>query len=186
MLLAWRMLKERGAPMELWQMDVVGGFVLADGRRAKALTGVDDHSRFCISARLMLRETSQRVCEGLALALRTWGVPGQILTDNGIVVGPVTPEMRAGMLKRTEPMVAEFVTEVGRDSQEVLDAYFAKVGRWSGIRLCLPCGRPAQRSGSIRVRTASCIQCCPDDFPAKVEGAGPGASHTIAAGPDGH
>jgi hypothetical protein len=25
--------------MELWQMDVVGGFVLADGRRAKALTG---------------------------------------------------------------------------------------------------------------------------------------------------
>ena len=35
---------ERGAAMELWQMDVVGGFVLADGRRAKALTGVDDHS----------------------------------------------------------------------------------------------------------------------------------------------
>ena len=26
--------------MELWQMDVVGGFVLADGTRAKALTGV--------------------------------------------------------------------------------------------------------------------------------------------------
>ena len=48
---------ERGVPMELWQMDVVGGFVLADGRRAKALTGVDDHSRFCVSAHLMLRET---------------------------------------------------------------------------------------------------------------------------------
>ena len=76
---------ERGAPMELWQMDVVGGFVLADGRRAKALTGVDDHSRFCISAFLMLRESSQRVCEGLALAMRTHGVPEQILTDNGKV-----------------------------------------------------------------------------------------------------
>ena len=76
---------ERGAPMELWQMDVVGGFVLADGRRAKALTGVDDHSRFCISAHLMLRETSQQVCEGLALALRSYGVPEQILTDNGKV-----------------------------------------------------------------------------------------------------
>jgi transposase len=37
---------ERGAPMELWQLDVVGGFLLADGTRAKALTGVDDHSRF--------------------------------------------------------------------------------------------------------------------------------------------
>jgi transposase InsO family protein len=76
---------ERGTPMELWQMDTVGGFVLADGSRAKALTGVDDHSRFCISAHLMARESSQRVCDGLAKALRAWGVPGQILTDNGKV-----------------------------------------------------------------------------------------------------
>jgi transposase-like protein len=45
---------ERGGPMELWQMDVVGGFLLADGTSAKALTGIDDHSRFCVSARLML------------------------------------------------------------------------------------------------------------------------------------
>lgn len=34
----------RGVSMELWQMDVVGGFPLADGTSAKALTGVDDHS----------------------------------------------------------------------------------------------------------------------------------------------
>ena len=73
---------ERGLPMELWQMDVVGGFLLADGRRAKALTGLDDHSRFCVSAYLMLRESSPHVCDGLATALRAHGVPGQILTDN--------------------------------------------------------------------------------------------------------
>mgnify|MGYP001549191810 FL=1 len=72
---------ERGAPMELWQMDVVGGFVLADGTKAKAFTGVDDHSRFCVSAYLMSRESSRSVCEGLALAMRRWGVPGEILTD---------------------------------------------------------------------------------------------------------
>ena len=76
---------ERGTPMELWQMDVVGGFVLADGRRAKALTGIDDHSRFCVSAFLTLRETAQRVCDGLALAMRTHEVPEEILTDNGKV-----------------------------------------------------------------------------------------------------
>jgi transposase InsO family protein len=76
---------ERGTPMELWQMDVVGGFVLADGRRAKALTGVDDHSRYCVSAYLTYRETSQRVCDGLALAMRSHGVPEEILTDNGKV-----------------------------------------------------------------------------------------------------
>ncbi len=76
---------ERGQPMELWQMDVVGGFLLADGSRAKALTGVDDHSRFCVSARLMVRERTRPVCEGLADALAAYGVPTQILTDNGKV-----------------------------------------------------------------------------------------------------
>jgi transposase len=76
---------ERGAAMELWQMDVVGGFVLADGTKAKALTGIDDHSRFCVSANLMVRESSQKVCAGLTKALETFGVPEQILTDNGKV-----------------------------------------------------------------------------------------------------
>ena len=76
---------ERAAPMELWQMDVVGGFALADGSRAKALTGIDDHSRFCVSARLMPRERTQAVCDGLVVALQAHGVPEQILTDNGKV-----------------------------------------------------------------------------------------------------
>ncbi len=76
---------ERGAPMELWQMDVVGGFLLADGTRAKALTGIDDHSRFCVSAMLMPRERTRPVCEALAAAMRAHGVPEQILTDNGRV-----------------------------------------------------------------------------------------------------
>jgi len=76
---------ERGAPMELWQLDVVHGFALADGTAAKALTGIDDHSRFCVSARLMLRERTQAVCDGFSSALRTYGVPAQILTDNGKV-----------------------------------------------------------------------------------------------------
>jgi transposase InsO family protein len=76
---------ERGAANELWQMDVVGGFLLADGSHAKALTGVDDHSRFCVSARLMARERTRAVCEGLGAALAAYGVPAQILTDNGKV-----------------------------------------------------------------------------------------------------
>jgi transposase InsO family protein len=76
---------ERGAPMELWQLDVVGGFHLADGTTAKALTGVDDHSRFCVSARLMHRERTSKVCEGFSVALRQYGVPDQVLTDNGKV-----------------------------------------------------------------------------------------------------
>lgn len=76
---------ERGAPMELWQMDVVGGFLLADGTHAKALTGVDDHSRYCVSAALMGRERTRPVCDALGAALARYGVPQQILTDNGKV-----------------------------------------------------------------------------------------------------
>jgi transposase InsO family protein len=76
---------ERGAPMELWQMDVVGGFPLADGTSAKALIGIDDHSRMCVCARLMNRERTRAVCDGLRAALGTYGVPEQILTDNGKV-----------------------------------------------------------------------------------------------------
>jgi hypothetical protein len=71
--------------MQLWQLDVVGGFLLADGTHAKALTGVDDHSRFCVSARLMPAERTRAVCDGLAAALRRFGCPEQILTDNGRV-----------------------------------------------------------------------------------------------------
>ncbi|BBY25635.1 hypothetical protein MSTO_58400 [Mycobacterium stomatepiae] len=76
---------ERGAPMELWQMDIVGGFPLADGTSAKALTGIDDHSRMCVCARLMARERTRAVCDGLRDALARYGVPEQILTDNGKV-----------------------------------------------------------------------------------------------------
>ena len=76
---------ERAAPMELWQFDVVHGFLLADGTSAKALTGIDDHSRFCVSARLMSRERTQAVCDGFSSALKAFGAPAQVLTDNGKV-----------------------------------------------------------------------------------------------------
>ena len=55
---------ERGRPNELRQMDTVGGFLLADGTKAKALTGIDDHSWFCVSAYLMPRESSRRFVRG--------------------------------------------------------------------------------------------------------------------------
>lgn len=76
---------ERSRSMELWQMDVVGRFHLLDGTEVKVVTGVDDHSRFCVCARVVARATARPVCEALQWALRTHGVPDQILTDNGKV-----------------------------------------------------------------------------------------------------
>lgn len=76
---------ERERPMQLWQMDVMGGVLLDDGSELKVLTGVDDHSRFCVAAGLMPRAISRAVCEILLASLRTHGVPDEILTDNGKV-----------------------------------------------------------------------------------------------------
>ena len=76
---------ERGRPMELWQMDVVGGVLLEDGTECKILTGIDDHSRFMICAGVMTRAISRQVCGHLASAFERYGPPEEILTDNGKV-----------------------------------------------------------------------------------------------------
>src|SRR5215468_7798140 len=52
-------------------------------REVKVVTGVDDHSRFCVIAAVTERATSRAVCLALAAALARYGVPEEILTDNG-------------------------------------------------------------------------------------------------------
>jgi len=76
---------ERSRSMELWQMDIVGRFYLADGTEVKVVTGVDDHSRFCVCARIVARATAKPVCDALTFALHQHGAPSEILTDNGKV-----------------------------------------------------------------------------------------------------
>ncbi len=69
--------------MALWQLDIVGGVFLADGTEAKIVTGVDDHSRFCVICQVVARATGRAVCLAFAAALRAFGVPEEVLTDNG-------------------------------------------------------------------------------------------------------
>jgi transposase InsO family protein len=76
---------ERERPMQLWQMDVMGGVLLHDGTELKVVTGIDDHSRFCVAAGLVERATSKAVCAVLAASLQRHGIPDEILTDNGKV-----------------------------------------------------------------------------------------------------
>jgi transposase InsO family protein len=79
---------ERPGPMQLWGIDIVGGIDLVDTRTgqlrgAKLVTGVDDHSRFCVIAAVVEHATGRAVCLALAQALGRFGVPEQIITDNG-------------------------------------------------------------------------------------------------------
>lgn len=76
---------ERSRAMELWQMDVTLGVRLADGSRPSIVTGLDDHSRFCVAAKVVPRATARPVCDALAEAMARYGVPEAILSDNGKV-----------------------------------------------------------------------------------------------------
>ncbi len=76
---------ERARSMELWQCDVMGRVFLTNGREIKVITGIDDHSRFCVIAKVVARATARPVCDALLEALSTHGIPEQILTDNGKV-----------------------------------------------------------------------------------------------------
>jgi transposase InsO family protein len=74
---------ERPAPMQLWQLDVMGSVFLTDGSECKLISGVDDHSRFCVIADVVARATGRAVCQAFADALNVYGCPEQVLTDNG-------------------------------------------------------------------------------------------------------
>jgi len=70
--------------MSLWQMDIMGGVWLADGTECKLVTGIDDHSRYCVVAHLVLQATGRAVCQALVEGLEAWGLPTEVLTDNGV------------------------------------------------------------------------------------------------------
>ena len=115
---------ERGRPMELWQMDVVGSIFTTDGTEAKILTGIDDHSRFLVCHGVMARATARPVCEHFVAALTRWGVPEEILTDHGKV----------------------FTGRFGRNDTEVL---FDKICRENGINHLLTKPRSPTTTGKI-------------------------------------
>ena len=48
-------------------MDIVGGVKLTGGAEEKIVSGIDDHSRFVISARVVARATARPTCDALAL-----------------------------------------------------------------------------------------------------------------------
>jgi transposase InsO family protein len=76
---------ERGTAMELWQLDVTASAFLTSGAEVKIVTGIDDHSRFCVLARAVMRATARPVCLAFVDAMRSYGVPEEVLTDNGKV-----------------------------------------------------------------------------------------------------
>jgi len=76
---------ERGTPIDLWQLDVTASAFLTDGTEVKIATGVGDRSRFCVIAKAVMRATARPVCLAFVDAMRVYGVPEEVLTDNSKV-----------------------------------------------------------------------------------------------------
>jgi len=74
---------ERPAPNALWQMDFKGEFKLDTGDWCYPLTIVDDHSRFAVATRACSNQRRGTVKGCLQAVFGRYGLPKQILCDNG-------------------------------------------------------------------------------------------------------
>ena len=123
---------ERPGPMQLWQMDIVGGVRLVSPltgelREAKVVTAVDDHSRYCVIAKVVERATARAVCLALAEALVQFGVPEEIITDNG----------------------KQFTDRFGRHGSRNGEVLFDKICRHNGITHRLTAPASPNQNGKV-------------------------------------
>lgn len=78
---------EREQPNELWQMDFKGYFPLQAGGDCHPLTVIDDHSRFLVGLKACPNETIETVQAQLTAIFQQFGLPEQMLMDNGSAWG---------------------------------------------------------------------------------------------------
>lgn len=74
---------ERAWPNELWQMDFKGEFKMVNGRWCYPLTVLDDHSRYNLGLRVCANQQRTTVQTQLTEIFRCYGLPKQMLADNG-------------------------------------------------------------------------------------------------------
>ena len=90
-------------PNQRWQADITHCH-LADGTEVEICNILDDHSRVCIASIARLVFTGSQVWQVFAAAMRRWGFPAEVLTDNGAVFtgkqrgrGRVALEVQCGL-----------------------------------------------------------------------------------------
>jgi transposase InsO family protein len=74
---------ERASANQLWQTDLFTFMLKRQNRRVYLVAFMDDHSRFITSYGLHASQSTALVLEVLRAGLTSYGVPQEILTDNG-------------------------------------------------------------------------------------------------------
>lgn len=73
---------ERAKPNEMWQTDIMS-FMLKGQYRVYLIGFMDDHSRFLVGWGLHRFQTADRVMEVFRAAIEKYGMPKEVLSDNG-------------------------------------------------------------------------------------------------------
>lgn len=74
---------ERASPNAMWQTDLFTFVLKRQNRRVYLVGFLDDHSRFLVGWGLHASQSTALVLEALRSGLSNYGVPNEILTDNG-------------------------------------------------------------------------------------------------------
>ena len=75
------------APNCCWQIDAFA-WSLADGTSVAIHQVIDDHSRMAVSTLVADGETAKAAVQVVSTAIRRWGVPQRLLSDNGLAFNP--------------------------------------------------------------------------------------------------
>jgi transposase InsO family protein len=73
---------ERASPNDLWQIDATR-LLLADETEVWIMDMLDDHDRFCLTARVEKGPTGAAAWDAFEWAVKRYGLPSQLLSDNG-------------------------------------------------------------------------------------------------------
>lgn len=75
------------APNCCWQIDAFA-WSLADGTPVAIHQVIDDHSRMAVATLVADGETAKAAVQVVSTAVRRWGVPQRLLSDNGLAFNP--------------------------------------------------------------------------------------------------
>jgi len=75
---------ERGAPNELWHIDIKGPFWIKGVGKIYTIGIIDDYSRYIVSCELRLDQEMETIIAELKEALAKYGQPLELINDNGL------------------------------------------------------------------------------------------------------
>src|SRR5665811_486039 len=87
---------ERAVPNELWQMDFKGWHAMRAGK-VHPLSVLDDHSRYLLVLHATEDQDRAAIQPVLTACFRTYGLPWELLADNGPPWGTSEPHARTGL-----------------------------------------------------------------------------------------